>query len=735
MTLRNYLRTAFFILSLFVSAWATGQQSKGGMPVLIQKMKSATMIDLVSMPLVDNKQLKEFYDLQADHAELKKLHFAHPFDVSLTPKNSGQWYCDGVTNYWQLRIKSADAYSINLIFSHFKLPENSKLFLIGQNDKILGAFTSENNSASGILATEPLAGDEIMVQYEEPVDVPFQGVFEISRVSHDFLGILGDGVHRPLNKEAGLCNVNVNCDLADFTGEIRNSSCRIIINGADICTGSLINNTANDGKPYLLTAYHCIGNEKLANKSVFLFNYQAPSCSTIDGDVSNSISGSTLKAGLKITDFSLVQLNITSIPANFRPFFAGWNRVNSAASKTFTFSHPQGDVKKIAIDNDSPITSSFSPPQYQTNGFWLVNRWNFGVTEVGSSGAGLFDQNLRLVGTLTAGAANCVNPVNDYFEKFAVSWDLRTDSITRQLKHWLDPMQTNPTTLNGYQPYSQDLKCVPFTNLKNEDTYEAKQIVANNVKKGYYSGTNKLGYTNFAEKYQTTKNLEVSGVSLGIARLRTNCEFTGCYVNLQIYSGNDVPERLIYTETFDAQKLYLGAMNYLQFKKPIQTAGTFFVSYSIEQLHEHDTLVVFMAKRITSDKTNSFFIKDNEIWKSYTAINPEEGGSALVTELIGCNVDNPSAIDDLLLADISKARIFPNPLRGNSYLSIVADDEIDCLEDIAVYDLVGKKQILDVMQKGSKEFMLNFSGKQPGTYLLHFEAGGRQIVGKVVYIP
>jgi hypothetical protein len=142
-----------------------------------------------------------------------------------------------------------------------------------------------------------------------------------------------------------------------------------------------------------------------------------------------------------------------------------------------------------------------------------------------------------------------------------------------------------------------------------------------------------------------------------------------------------------------------------------------------------------MAKRITSDKTNSFFIKDNEIWKSYTAINPEEGGSALVTELIGCNVDNPSAIDDLLLADISKARIFPNPLRGNSYLSIVADDEIDCLEDIAVYDLVGKKQILDVMQKGSKEFMLNFSGKQPGTYLLHFEAGGRQIVGKVVYIP
>ena len=45
---------------------------------------------------------------------------------------------------------------------------------------------------------------------------------------------------------------------------IERSVVLMIINGTTGCTGTLINNTANDGNPYLLTASHCLNNQFLS---------------------------------------------------------------------------------------------------------------------------------------------------------------------------------------------------------------------------------------------------------------------------------------------------------------------------------------------------------------------------------------------------------------------------------------------------------------------------------------
>lgn len=721
------------VIALFflLPAKVKGQISVGGTPVHIEKLKSASPTDLIVFPPVDNFMLRRANDTDANQPSLKPLHFAHPFDVTLNLKNSGKWYSDDDLKIWQLRIRSVGAYSLNVIFNQFNLPENARLFLIGVNSgEILGAYSSVNNSESRVLAVEPVAGDELLIQYEEPVGVEFPGELEISRVSHDFVGIKSYDPRRPMNILSGSCNVNVNCDLANGTENIRDAVCRIMIEGTELCTGTLINNTALDGTPYLLTAYHCVGTEKKAKSAVFIFNFESPSCVFIPGDVSRSLSGSMIKAAFDSLDFALLQLN-NSVPFNYRPYFAGWNRRNVAPASSLTIHHPQGDVKKISIDKDVALTNKFSS-SYLAKGFWNVIRWDNGATENGSSGGPLFDQNKYLIGTLTGGAATCQLPTNDYFAKFALAWNYKSES-SRQLKAWLDPINSNVESLNGLSPDSGKNLCTPVTNFKDTDTYAAIQITNGITKKGYYSGSNLAGFTDFAEKYTFSKNCEVQGVTLGVAKVKTNPLFEKSYINIQVFEGTDQPTTLLYSEKYDIKKFWIDGMNYLSFQTPVKTSGNFFISYNIQELHEGDTLAVYMANR-KSDFTNSFYLKNQTGWQSYNSQNLNGNGSALLIELIVCNVDSPSGLidnDDELV----DARFFPNPMRGNSILKVKTRDTIECVENTVIYDLLGKEQNVTCIQNGPNELMLNFSGKRPGIYFVHVEAGGRKIVGKIAFIP
>jgi hypothetical protein len=728
------LKTAFqtMVILLFVLPIAvTGQMSRGGIPIQIQKLKSTSFnTDLVVMPAIDNLKMRGLYSI-ADQNMLKPFRFAHSFNLSLNPNNSGTWYNTTQVNVWQLRIRSSGAYSLNLIFDQYKLPENARLFLISENTgEIKGAYTSDNNSGNHIFAVEPIEGDELLVQYEEPVNVSFRGELQIAKVAHDYVGIVTKD-HRPLGI-SGSCNVNVNCDVATGSENVRDGVCRIIIEGTEICTGTMVNNTALDGTPYILTANHCIKNETQAQSSIFLFNYESPYCASIDGDVSHSLSGSSLKASFDSLDFALVRLNNIP-PANYRSYLVGWNRRNIAPSSSICIHHPLGDIKKISIDNNAAVTSKFNS-SYLLKGFWNVQRWEYGVTEQGSSGGPLLDQNKQLIGTLTGGSASCPPglPTNDYFEKFALAWDYRSES-SKQLKAWLDPLNSDVEKLDGMASNSEVALCSPVTNFKDTDTHTTIQIPTVITKKGYYSGSNLLGFTEFAEQFKFAKNCEISGISLGIAKFRINPLYTNSYIDVQVYQGTDKPETLIYTEKFNINKFYSDAMNTLSFASPVKTSGNFFVSYDISKMNAGDSLIVYMADR-KSDVTNSFYLKNKDGWSTYNSQNLSGNGSALLVELIACNIDDTTSIDTLK-SNITEARFFPNPLSGSSTLNIETVDTIDCPEDIAVYDLLGKKQNIPYSQSGINKIGLNFTGKRAGIYFIHLESGGKHIVGKVSYLP
>lgn len=734
MSRKPFYRLALVIFLLLPAA-VIGQISHGGFPIPIEKLKSLSPEDLVVMPPVDNLKMKNLYSFSNGN-RLKPFRFAEPFKVSLTPENSGKWYSDGSYNIWQLRIRSTGAYSLNLILNQFQIPSGARLFLVGlKSGEVKGAYTSENMSASGVFAIEPVSGDELLVQYEEPVKPAFKGDFVIAQVAHDFIGVGASDDHRPLGI-SGSCNVNVNCDLVNGSETLRDAVCRVLVEGVELCSGTLMNNTSLDGTPYLLTAYHCFVDEykqktpgQMANGTVYLFNYESPSCESVDGDVSRSVSGSVLKAAFDSLDFALVQLN-SQPPDYYRPYLAGWNMTNVTPTRSLSIHHPLGDIKKVAVDLNAPSTSSFNS-DYRSNSFWKILRWDYGVTESGSSGSGLFDQNEQVVGSLTGGSATCSLPTNDYFEKFAISWNYKSD-YSKQLKHWLDPANSGQEKLDGKYLYSNENLCTATTNILSTDTYVIPQITTGPTKYGYWTGSNSAGYTEFAEQYNFAKNSMVQGVALGIAKMKTSSLNPTHNFVISVYSGTSAgPETRIYSQTYDIRSLYVGAMNYLPFSAPVKTEGIFYVSYDISGLQSGDTLAVYMANRAVA--TNTFFLKNSADWHTYTSLNQSGYGSALITELVACNVNDP-----LITPPASQspdAQFYPNPLYGGSWLRVQASRAIDCPDNIDVFDLLGKKLSVQVEQIDSSNVQLNFARQKAGVYFVRLDINGHTVVGKVSYVP
>ena len=72
---------------------------------------------------------------------------------------------------WRVRIASPGAYSLSVVFSEFEIPAGGRVFLYDPaHSVVLGAFTEKNHQANGMLAVQPIAGDEFVLE------LPISGV-------------------------------------------------------------------------------------------------------------------------------------------------------------------------------------------------------------------------------------------------------------------------------------------------------------------------------------------------------------------------------------------------------------------------------------------------------------------------------------------------------------------------------------------------------------------------------
>jgi len=267
--------------------------------------------------------------------------------------------------------------------------------------------------------------------------------------------------------DGGNCQVNAICPIAS-NSELSRATTRILWINRSIagwCTGSLINNTALNFKPYVLSAEHCALAESIVsdqdlNRWVFFFNYLNPNCEGLNQESEiplQQIIGATFRArsddngGDSGSDFLLLELS-QKIPAPFQAYFAGWNRSQIISSSGECFHHPAGDAQKISIYRQKPDLASFGGSVSNTHlrVYWQQSIYGFGTTEGGSSGSALLDADGLVIGTLTGGSSSCQQTeLDDLYGRFAYSWRSNGNLFERQLAPWLDPINSGTLRLQG----------------------------------------------------------------------------------------------------------------------------------------------------------------------------------------------------------------------------------------------------------------------------------------------
>ena len=416
------------IFVLFVINITYSQISIGGNPKSVDLMLDHATSNIM-LPSVDTEPL-----IQEDELEIDKyvpFRFGAPIDVSYNLENSGDWIETEEGKIWRLSITSEGAYSINLLYDRFIIPDGAEMFVYDYNmNTVLGAFTSENNKEHETFSTAPTKGDIVIIEYFEPHNVEFRGQIQVSRVVHAYKDIFFNDGTRDYG-DSGSCNNNVNCpDFIDWTDEVRSVAMILSGGGFRLCTGSLVNNVRQDLTPYFLTANHCLGGE---SSWIFMFNYESPGCNNQNGPTYMTVQGSTLLANSSSSDFALLRLTETP-PESYEVHFAGWDATGNTPSTPVGIHHPSGDIKKISFDYNNASNAG---------NYWDVNNWEDGTTEPGSSGSPLFDGNShRIVGQLYGGTASCSSITYDTYGKISSSWN-------SGLRNFLDPDNTGTTVLDG----------------------------------------------------------------------------------------------------------------------------------------------------------------------------------------------------------------------------------------------------------------------------------------------
>ena len=455
-----------------------GQISEGGFPYSFKNFSPIKIDEIIIAPPNDNV----ISDLSKESSSIYYVGAKIP--TSINSSNNGTWVEneDG-SKSWFIKITSTNAIGLALNYRNFKIPNGAEVFLYNESrNHVVGKFTSSRNEINPITHTQIIEGETTIVEYHEPANCNEDFDFEIESIAYYFRGFedyLAPYKKNRSNSRAEYCQIDVACSEGDNWTEQIDAVVHFTLyfnGGYGVCSASVINNTNQDCSPYVLTAWHC--GEHTANQNLngytWYWNYQKSSCqpnnngsdpskgnqTMINGAVKSTSGSGTLNNPpqnnqLAGSDFTLVELN-SNIPESYGAYYAGWDNSNSLVSSGVGIHHPNGSAKKISTFNSN--LQSYNYNGGADNAHWVVT-WaatanGHGVTEGGSSGSPIFDQDGRIVGQLSGGSSFCYAPNDaDLYGKFSSNWTENGSNPASQLEPWLDPAGLNVSTLDGtYAP-------------------------------------------------------------------------------------------------------------------------------------------------------------------------------------------------------------------------------------------------------------------------------------------
>lgn len=462
------LRFIAFIISILSFNQLSGQISEGGFPPDFYNSTRQTS-GIIELQAPDYELLKRQDDSTGMMGKPERAGILINTDIRIL--DTGNWVSTseyGISS-WSVNIKVKGATGLAFYFNEFRLASGDKLYLYSEDRRhLIGAFTEKNNKPHSLFSTEIVMGESVIIELVSSEVFSPDRKFRISDVMVSYKPIefsLLDGSRVLLDADS--CEVNIKCEEGANWLDQANGIIRIMVRNNQVaywCTGSVMNNTAQDFRPLILTADHCAyndGNDIYSSPTdvaqwIFYFKHESASCTN------NAPSGTTrsMTGAVKLasshsfayngSDFYLLEL-FDNIPNDYQPYFQGWSALPGLSDNGVSIHHPAGDVKKVSTYNTGLEISQWG----DTPGTHFLVNWNstpngWGVTEGGSSGAPLFNSSKLIIGQLTGGESDCSNTLgSDYFGSFSYSWESNGTHDSLKLEPWLDPLSSGLRVMQG----------------------------------------------------------------------------------------------------------------------------------------------------------------------------------------------------------------------------------------------------------------------------------------------
>ncbi|HQQ71684.1 MAG TPA: endoproteinase ArgC, partial [Alicycliphilus sp.] len=239
---------------------------------------------------------------------------------------------------------------------------------------------------------------------------------------------------------AGSCMVDVSCR-PDYLQQSRSVARMTFVaedGDAFYCTGTLLNDRASSGTPYLLSAQHCITSQVVASSLVTDWLFRSTSCNgTAENPASRRLAGGArLLYAAASTDTAFMQLNDAAPPGIV--YAGSYYGGVPVGTQLAGLHHPEGELQKLSLGTLLRYSNcgdeSCSADGGDTGNFLALN-WQQGSTEGGSSGSGVFvtiGAQRYLAGQLHGGSASCARPDGtDFYGRFDLSY-------RAALRQWLN---------------------------------------------------------------------------------------------------------------------------------------------------------------------------------------------------------------------------------------------------------------------------------------------------------
>lgn len=421
-----------------IAIQAFNQIDRGGEPISWNIEQSVSLSSIwQNLSDVDTDMLLAEDELTASDKSIP-MRFASAIPVTFSESNSGKWTnLHNGDRIWMLGLESSGAFSLGVSFSNFHIPEGAKLFVYTENHQdYIGPLTHRDNRINQAMSLPPIAGSKIIIEYYEPYAFRGDGEFIISSIAHGYRSLKDQNIEQAFPCIHDLEISPANNDLLDASSSVL---MMIVDNGQRIATASLINNTSNDGTPYVVTAQSALMG--LPAGWVFLFDVAGTGCYN-----SNSICWSRAICGAQIieTDFehgvSLLKLR-GNPEKNWTAYFSGWNINELGEDQQFltciqnAFGLPQTIAEYVGTVEEI---------EWKNKTVFQLSDWSNGQTFKGAIGSPVFDADMNLIGIYIGGDGNCNEAGQEYFASIKSSWN--------NFEEFLNPLSLADDRFDGIYP-------------------------------------------------------------------------------------------------------------------------------------------------------------------------------------------------------------------------------------------------------------------------------------------